>query len=141
MGKTAPILDGTSADMHAVCESYIQHRDALAMAHDAIMNPLQPPSVTEELLLENPILDKVDPYFLEEDKINAIRIKKQRDAYYVDGACIHAITINHYAVLLVKGQRGRVIMIDCIEQCLSLCPAMEKLKAEPPKFWQHPRPC
>ena len=74
--------------MRSVCERYIQHRDDLAMAHDAIMHPLPPPSVMEELLLDpnDPIFDEVDPYFFEKDRQDAIRIKKLRDSYYVDGA-------------------------------------------------------
>ena len=86
--KTAPILDDSSAEMRSVCERYIQHRDDLAMAHDAIMHPLPPPSVMEELLLDpkDPIFDEVDPYFFEKDRQDAIRIKKLRDSYYVDGA-------------------------------------------------------
>ena len=58
------------------------------MAHDAIMHPLPPPSVTEVLLLdpEDPIFDELDPYFFEEDRQNAILIKKLRDSYYVDVA-------------------------------------------------------
>ena len=74
--------------MRAVCERYIQHRSDLAVAHDAIMHPLPPPSVTEELLLEpqDPIFDELDPYFFEEDRQNAILIKKLRDSYYVDVA-------------------------------------------------------
>ncbi len=33
-----------------------------------------------------PSFDEVDSYFLEEDRQNAIQIKKQRNAYHVDGA-------------------------------------------------------
>ena len=42
----------------------------------------------EELLLDpkDPIFDEVDPYFFEKDRQDAIRIKKLRDSYYVDGA-------------------------------------------------------
>ena len=63
----------------------MEHRDDLEMAHDAILNTLPLPSEYEDPLLD-PDFDEVDSYFLEEDRKNAMRIKKQRDAYYVHGA-------------------------------------------------------
>ena len=71
--------------MRAVCKRYMEHRDDLEMARDAILNKLPLPSEYEDPLLD-PDFDEVDSYFLEEDRKNAMRIKKQRDAYYVDGA-------------------------------------------------------
>ena len=82
--KQFSVCDDSAAAMHAIAERYKEHRPVLEQCYYSQHEPLL--SVPEPLEIE-------DPYFIDQDRENIIKINKQLSVHHLPGALFGHYTI------------------------------------------------